>query len=334
MDKDKKGPLLQISELAVHYPIRNKSGFGSRPLKAVDGVSLTIQAGECLGLVGESGCGKSTLAQAVLGLVPITKGTIYLNGGDVVATRKKNRMAQARSVQMVFQDPFASLNPRQTIYQTLSNPLKLHGVKDKAQRDARVVEMLSKVGLKPELSDRYAHEFSGGQRQRICIARALILNPKLVICDEPVSALDVSIRAQIINLLLDLKDDLGIALLMISHDLGVVEHMSDRIAVMYLGHIVEEGNWKSIFTSPSHPYTNALIAAIPDPLKPTSLETRMTGETPSALTPPAGCPFHPRCKESPGEICRKNKIPEFVQVGNDHQARCHLLSQPGSRSDI
>ncbi len=323
--KDKNESLLKIDDLAVYYSIKNKSGFGSRPLKAVDGVSLNLKAGECLGLVGESGCGKSTLAQAILGLVPITRGQICLNGEDVATTMKKDRKAQARSVQMVFQDPFASLNPRQTIHQTLSGPLKLHGVKDKAQRDSRVNEMLLKVGLKPELSDRYAHEFSGGQRQRICIARALILKPKLVICDEPVSALDVSIRAQIINLLLDLKDDLGIALLMISHDLGVVEHMSDRIAVMYLGHIVEEGNWKSIFTIPSHPYTNALIAAIPDPLKPASLETRMTGETPSALKPPSGCPFHTRCKETLGPICQEKNIPQFTQVDEDHKARCHLL---------
>jgi len=319
--------LLQINELAVHYPIRNKSGFGSRPLKAVDGVSLNIKKGECLGLVGESGCGKSTLAQAILGLVPITRGDILLDGKDVVTTMKKDRMAQARAVQMVFQDPFASLNPRQTIYQTLSGPLKLHGVTDKTKRDALVNEMLEKVGLQPELANRYAHEFSGGQRQRICIARALILNPKLVICDEPVSALDVSIRAQIINLLLDLKDDLGIALLMISHDLSVVEHMSDRIAVMYLGHIVEQGNWRSIFTRPSHPYTNALIAAIPDPLQPASFKTRMKGETPSALTPPSGCPFHPRCQKFTGAVCQKNKLPEFTQISTDHQARCHLLQK-------
>lgn len=326
MNNDKSSPLLQIRNLAVYYPIKNKSGFGSQPLKAVDGVNLEIRTGECLGLVGESGCGKSTLAQAILGLVPITRGNIYLNGRDIVTTIKQDRLTQARAVQMVFQDPFASLNPRQTIYQILSGPLKLHGVKDRAQRDLRVSEMLSKVGLTPELSNRYAHEFSGGQRQRICIARALILKPKLVICDEPVSALDVSIRAQIINLLLDLKDDLGIALLMISHDLGVVEHMSDRIAVMYLGHIVEEGYWKSIFTKTSHPYTKALIAAIPDPLKPTSLTSRMTGETPSALNPPLGCPFHTRCKETLGAICRENKIPQFTQMEKDHQARCHLLN--------
>ncbi len=325
MKKD-QDPLLRVENLAVHYAVKNRSGFGSCPLKAVDGIDLSLCAGQCLGLVGESGCGKSTLAQAIMGLVPITRGCIVLDGIDVATARQADRKVRARCVQMVFQDPFASLNPRMTVHQTLALPLTLHGVSDQDECEARVAEMLAKVGLKPEQGRRYPHEFSGGQRQRICIARALILNPKLVICDEPVSALDVSIRAQIINLLLDLKDELNIALVMISHDLGVVEHMSDRIAVMYLGHIVEEGDWRSIFTRPSHPYTRALIDAIPDPMNPTSLSIRMTGETPSALKPPSGCPFHPRCRESLGDRCRENGIPMFTRIGDDHRARCHLLN--------
>ena len=233
-----------------------------KTLKAVDGVSLDVKPGECLGLVGESGCGKSTLALAIMGLVPPTHGGIALDGQAISG---RDRMATARTVQMVFQDPYASLNPRQTVRRTLADPLRLHGVTDRSEVDQRVADMMAKVGLRPDHADRYPHEFSGGQRQRIGIARALILRPKLVICDEPVSALDVSIRAQIINLLLDLKEEMGLSYIMISHDLGVVEHVSDRVAVMYLGRIVEQGGWQEIFEDPRHPYTRALIAAIPDP---------------------------------------------------------------------
>ena len=221
-----------------------------------------MRPGECLGLVGESGCGKSTLALAIMGLLRPTRGRITLDGQALSA---RDRLETARTVQMVFQDPYASLNPRQTVRRTLADPLRLHGVTDKTEVEHRVMDMLAKVGLRPEHADRYPHEFSGGQRQRIGIARALILQPKLVICDEPVSALDVSIRAQIINLLLELKDEMGLAYIMISHDLGVVEHVSDRVAVMYLGRIVEQGGWQEIFENPRHPYTRALIAAIPDP---------------------------------------------------------------------
>ncbi len=318
--------VLRIDNLQVHYAVPKAKGFGKRALKAVDDVSLSIRAGECLGLVGESGCGKSTIAQAVLGLVPISGGSISLGGHDVATTIRNNRMMQARLAQMVFQDPFSSLNPRQTIRQILGGPLALHDIGEADQRNDRVIDMLRKVGLKAEAADRRPHEFSGGQRQRLCIARALIVEPKLVICDEPVSALDVSIRAQIINLLLELKGELGIALLMISHDLGVVEHMSDRIAVMYLGRIVEEGGWREIFTAPSHPYTQALISAIPDPMKPDTASRRMTGEAPSALDPPQGCAFHPRCT-TVFAPCRSGQAPAFTRITADHQARCHLLSE-------
>lgn len=321
---------LAIRDLQVHYSIRE--GFRKKTLKAVNGLDLTIQAGECLGLVGESGCGKSTLAGAIMGLVPITAGSVHVAGQDVPTAVKNNPLSQARNVQMVFQDPFASLNPRRSVRDALAAPLRLHGMKDRAEIETRVVDMLAKVGMKPEAADRKPHEFSGGQRQRICIARALIVEPKLLVCDEPVSALDVSIRAQIINLLLELKDELGIALLMISHDLGVVEHMSDRIAVMYLGRIVEEGVWSDIFTNPLHPYTQALIASIPDPLAPATRQRRMQGEAPSPLNPPPGCAFNPRCP-SVFDACRQGDIPSFSSVGTNnggdhlHRARCHLLEQ-------
>ena len=315
---------LDVRDLCVHYPVRE--GFRRKLLKAVNGITINIRAGECLGLVGESGCGKSTLAQAIMGLVPITSGSIRVAGRDVTEAVRRDPLGQARNVQMIFQDPFASLNPRQTVRQALAGPLRLHGMKNRDEIEARVIDMLERVGMKAGAADRRPHEFSGGQRQRICIARALIVRPKLLVCDEPVSALDVSIRAQIINLLLQLKDELGIALLMISHDLGVVEHMSDRIAVMYLGRIVEEGIWSDIFTAPAHPYTQALIAAIPDPVAQMEPLLRMKGEAPSALRPPPGCAFHPRCPVA-FDACRLGDIPDFTPFAPAHRARCHLLRQ-------
>ncbi len=314
--------VLRLEQLKVHYPVRLGHGFRQGALKAVDGVDMTIKRGECLGLVGESGCGKSSLAQAVMGLVPVTSGRIELTGRE---DWSDDMLARSRTVQMVFQDPFSSLNPRQTIGQSLAGPLKLHGITSRSERADRVAEMLRKVGLNTDAAGRHPHEFSGGQRQRICIARALIVDPKLVVCDEPVSALDVSIRAQIINLLLELKDELGVALLMISHDLGVVEHMSDRIAVMYLGKIVEEGGWRDIFAAPAHPYTRTLIASIPDPAQPEHRWERLQGETPSALNPPPGCAFHPRCPRAFGP-CAQGAAPDFTTLTEGHRARCHLLT--------
>lgn len=324
--EDNKADVLSIKDLRVHYTVRD--GFHKKALKAVNGIDLNIKAGECLGLVGESGCGKSTLAAAIMGLVPLTSGTILIDGQDSQSLSVQDPLAQARNVQMVFQDPFASLNPRRSVRDTLSAPLRLHGIKDKHEIEKRIIDILDKVGMKADAADRWPHEFSGGQRQRLCIARALIVQPKLLVCDEPISALDVSIRAQIINLLLDLKDELGISLLMISHDLGVVEHMSDRIAVMYLGRIVEEGIWSDIFTNPLHPYTQALIAAIPDPLAPSDRHNRITGEAPSPLNPPAGCAFNPRCQYA-FDACRIGDIPPFFTPNNllPHRARCLLLDQ-------
>ncbi|MBN9089416.1 MAG: ATP-binding cassette domain-containing protein [Reyranella sp.] len=318
--------LLQLDDLAVHFKVGSTFAGGIHTLKAVDGVTIDVKPGECLGLVGESGCGKSTLALAIMGLIPPTRGHVALDGRDL---SERERLETARTVQMVFQDPYASLNPRQTVRRTLADPLRIHGVTDKAEVEARVADMLARVGLRPEHADRYPHEFSGGQRQRIGIARALILKPKLVICDEPVSALDVSIRAQIINLLLELKDELGLAYIMISHDLGVVEHVSDRVAVMYLGRIVEQGGWQEIFEDPRHPYTRALIAAIPDPFQRAAVPARAKakGEIASALAPPPGCHFHPRCPLK-ADIC-VSQDPPLEAIAAGHRAACHFRDRSG-----
>ncbi len=311
-------PILKVEDLAVHFPTRGGLLGGRRSLKAVDGVDLDLKPGECLGLVGESGCGKSTLALTILGLQAPTRGHITLDGHKVGAGM--DRMERARIAQMVFQDPYSSLNPRQTVRASLTAPLRLHGVTNRGEIDDRVTGMLRQVGLRPDQAERYPHEFSGGQRQRIGIARALILQPKIVVLDEPVSALDVSIRAQIINLLLELKERLGLSYLMISHDLGVVEHMSDRVAVMYLGRIVETGPWEAIFTQPRHPYTRGLIAAIPDPFR-RSPAIKISGEIPNPLDPPSGCSFHPRCPFC-RDICRAPSVPVLEDVGEDHAVRC------------
>jgi oligopeptide/dipeptide ABC transporter ATP-binding protein len=322
-------PLLSLDDLAVHFKVGNALAGGIKTLKAVDGVTLDVKPGECLGLVGESGCGKSTLALAIMGLLPPTRGTMNVDDQQISGATPPDRMKMARTVQMVFQDPYASLNPRQTVRRTLADPLRLHGITDKAEVEARVIDMMAKVGLRPEQADRYPHEFSGGQRQRIGIARALILKPKLVLCDEPVSALDVSIRAQIINLLLELKDEMGLAYIMISHDLGVVEHVSDRVAVMYLGRIVEQGGWQEIFENPRHPYTRALIAAIPDPFHRAAItaDAKARGEIASALNPPPGCHFNPRCPLK-ADICVA-EIPSFDEVSPGHRAACHFRDRVG-----
>jgi peptide/nickel transport system ATP-binding protein len=317
--------LLSVRDLAVDYTIGGHFfgfGGGARVLHAVSGVNLTLRAGECLGLVGESGCGKSTVALAIVGLVPATRGAISVDGMEIGAHAAIDRLRLARTVQMVFQDPYASLNPRQTVRRTLGDPLRLHGVTNAGEVEDRVADMMRRVGLSADQADRYPHEFSGGQRQRIGIARALILRPKLVICDEPVSALDVSIRAQIINLLLELKESLGLSYIMISHDLGVVEHMSDRVAVMYFGKIVETGDWRTIFEHPQHPYTRGLIAAIPDVFAPAAAAAdKVHGEIPNPFAPPAGCAFHPRCPIATGE-CRVAPGPELRRLETGHEVSC------------
>jgi peptide/nickel transport system ATP-binding protein len=318
-----EGTLLSVEDLAVQFNVGGRLFSRSRVLHAVNGVNLTVRAGECLGLVGESGCGKSTVALAILGLVPAARGAITLDG-MTIGVGAVDRRRLARTVQMVFQDPYASLNPRQTVRRTLAAPLRLHGVTNEGEVEDRVADMMARVGLTPDHANRYPHEFSGGQRQRIGIARALILRPRLVICDEPVSALDVSIRAQIINLLLELKESLGLSYIMISHDLGVVEHMSDRVAVMYFGKIVETGDWRAIFERPGHPYTRGLIAAIPDPFAPAgAAANKVRGEIPSPFDPPSGCAFHPRCPIVVDK-CRVAPGPELRRLADAHEASCWL----------
>jgi len=304
---DEVSPLLKLDDVAVHFPMGG-GWFGGqqRMLRAVDGVTLDVKPGECLGLVGESGCGKSTLALSILGLVSPVRGSITLDGKPVVAAgRSDDRSALARTVQMVFQDPYASLNPRQTVRRTLSDPLRLHGITNPSEVADRVAEMMARVGLRPEHYGRYPHMFSGGQRQRVAIARALMLQSPVVVADEPVSALDVSIQAQVLNLLLELQDEMGVAYVFISHDLGVVRHLADEVLVMYLGRPVEHGPRDALFEHPCHPYTRALLAAMPR-LDPAHRLERvpLAGELPSPLDPPSGCAFHTRCPLATGE-CRQ-----------------------------
>jgi oligopeptide/dipeptide ABC transporter ATP-binding protein len=290
-------PLLEIEGLVRHFAAR-RSVFG-RPtatVKAVDGVDLTLQAGQTLALVGESGCGKSTVGRLILRLIEPTAGRLRFDGRDVLALNEKQLRAYRREVQIVFQDPYASLNPRMTVQQLLAEPLALHGIVPPARRNDRVAELLALVGLDPRFAPRYPHEFSGGQRQRIAIARALAVEPKLIVCDEPVSALDVSVRSQILNLLTDLQQRLALTYVFISHDLSVVKHIANRVAVMYLGRIVELAAADELFANPRHPYTRALFSAIPVP-RPHARRQRqiLDGDVPSPLSPPSGCHLHPRC---------------------------------------
>ena len=310
-------PILAVEDLHVRFPVAGGLLGHKRTLHAVSGVDLAVQPGQCLSLVGESGCGKSTTALAIMGLQPPSAGAITVEGMPVYGQGAPDRLARARLAQIVFQDPFSTLNPRETVHRALSQPLMLHGVRNKAERAERVATALRQVGLLPEHAARYPHEFSGGQRQRIGIARALILGPRLIVLDEPVSALDVSIRAQIINLLMDLQQNLGLSYLMISHDLGVVEHVSDRVAVMFAGQIVEEGGWREVFTTPAHPYTRRLIETIPNP-------ARLTGDAgaalPSAPEPPPGTRFWPPIDERP-DISRPPEPSTLVNISDDHRVR-------------
>jgi peptide/nickel transport system ATP-binding protein len=313
-------PILDIRDLHVHFPVGGRYlSRQKRTLHAVAGIDLALAEGECLSIVGESGCGKSTTALAVMGLQEPTSGEILFEGRSIIGENAPSRMDRARIAQMVFQDPYASLNPRQTVRRSLAAPLHLHGTTAKSEIDDRIADILRKVDLRPEHAARFPHEFSGGQRQRIGIARALILNPRILMLDEPVSALDVSVRAQIINLLLDLQQDLSLSFVMISHDLGVVEHMSDRVAVMYFGQIVEIGPWDAIFANPTHPYTRKLIATIPDPdavLNPDreTLKQRV-------LTPPQGHRFHPQSVGRP-DVYAPPEPSALIDIGGGHFVRC------------
>ncbi|MBI2518547.1 MAG: ATP-binding cassette domain-containing protein [Opitutae bacterium] len=323
-------PLLQLNNVQTHFPV--ESGFlfkkPAGTVKAVDGVSLTVRRGEVLGLVGESGCGKSTLARTIMQLVPTTGGSVVLGGKNLTTATAAEIQAARRGMQMVFQDPFASLNPRFNVYATLAEPLVVHGVVPHDRVKARVAELMQLVGLAPRLVRKYPHEFSGGQRQRIAIARALALEPQLIIADEPVSALDVSIQAQILNLLAQLCRQMNLAMLFIAHDLSVVKHISDRIAVMYLGKIVELGPASDVIERPRHPYTRALVSAIPTPDPDAERQRQrlvLPGDPPSPLNPPAGCAFHPRCPFAQ-EKCRA-AIPPLAPAGPDREAACVRLDE-------
>lgn len=317
--------LLEITDLKVHFPVRTgRFGGGKDVVKAVDGVSLTINANETLAVVGESGCGKTTIGNAVLGLAPVTAGRITFEGRDLSALTASERRHVWREMQVVFQDPVSALNPRRTIAQSIAEPLVIHD-HPKAQIAARVDELMGLVGLNSDQRDRRPGALSGGQRQRVVIARALALNPKLVICDEPVSALDVSIQSQILNLLMRLQRELGLSYLFIAHDLSVVRHIADRVAVMYLGLVVEEGPAAQVFANPVHPYTEALLSAIPVP-DPTLRGKRkgivLQGDLPSPLDPPKGCPFVTRCPLAE-ETC-KDARPPLVEVSPAHHIRCRV----------
>jgi oligopeptide/dipeptide ABC transporter ATP-binding protein len=319
--------LLEVENLVKHF-VADRSVFG-RPtafIKAVDGVSFSVDAGKTLALVGESGCGKSTLSRLVLRLIEPDAGRIRFEGRDLLALNANELRAFRRDAQIIFQDPYASLNPRMTVSQILTEPLALHDLVPPSGRRERVEELLRLVGLEPRFARRYPHEFSGGQRQRIAIARALAVEPKLVICDEPVSALDVSIRSQILNLLRDLQDRLGLAYIFVSHDLAVVKHIADRVAVMNLGGIVETADAQALFASPRHPYSRALLSAIPVP-KPRAKRSRIVlqGEMPSALDPPPGCRFHTRCPYVI-ERCRIEP-PQLLADASGHLTACHRTAE-------
>ena len=318
--------LLEIRDLVKHFPIKSGVIIDREVgrVRAVDGVTLTVKEGETLGLVGESGCGKSTLCRTVLQLIPPTSGSVRFEGQELVGKRGRALRPLRREMQMIFQDPYASLNPRQRVGEIIGTPLRIHGLASGDGLKRQVNELLERVGLGPEHYNRFPHEFSGGQRQRIGIARALALRPKLIVADEPVSALDVSIQAQIINLLEDLQDDFKLTYIFVAHDLGVIRHVSDRIAVMYLGKIVEVGPAEEVYSNPIHPYTLTLLSALPIP-DPKANAARHPivpeGDLPSPANPPQACRFHTRCPYAT-EICSQEE-PALLHYGNDHWAACH-----------
>ena len=316
--------LLEVHDLKKHFPI--KGGVFSKTIGhvyAVDGVSFTLQSGETLGLVGESGCGKSTTGRTILRLIEPTQGSVKFEGQEITHLDKGDMRALRREMQIIFQDPYASLNPRMTVGSIIGEPLEIHKIARGSEKEDQVASLLEKVGLRAEDMRKYPHEFSGGQRQRIGIARALGLNPKLIVCDEPVSALDVSIQAQVINLLEDLQEEFGLSYLFIAHNLNVVEHISDRVAVMYLGKIVELTTDTELYANPQHPYTEALLSAVPVP-DPTAEKRRiiLQGDVPSPINPPSGCHFHTRCPYKE-KICEE-EVPEFKDIGGGHWVACHL----------
>ena len=329
-EQNVRKPLLKVEHLSKEFPAEAgmiAGRFSKRVVSAVKDVSFEIYPGETFGLVGESGCGKSTTGRSIMRLTKPTEGSVFFDGHDVAKMSNRELKDMRRNMQFIFQDPQASLNPRMTIGEIISEPMTIHNVGTKEERIDRVRELLDVVGLNPEHINRYPHEFSGGQRQRIGIARAFALRPKLIICDEPVSALDVSIQAQVLNLLKDLQDKFGTAYLFIAHDLSVVQHISDRVAVMYLGKIVEISDWKTLYTEPHHPYTQSLLSAVPVP-DPDVQKTRkriiLPGDPPSPIDPPGGCRFHTRCPIAK-EICG-NEEPKLCEVRPGHFCACHYAT--------
>ena len=319
--------LLRVEDLKIYYPVAG-SGFGKKEfVKAVDGVTFEVKKGEVFGIVGESGCGKSTLGRGVCKLENLTSGHVYLDGEDITEYNDRRMRSIRKKVQMVFQDPYASLNPRMSVFDIIAEPLLGHHLyQDKADLEKKVLDLLHRVGLDDYHANRYPHEFSGGQRQRIGIARALAVEPSLIIADEPVSALDVSIQAQVLNLLNELKHDLDLTYIFVAHDLSVVEYISDRVGVMYLGNFVEVGEKEKIYSNPMHPYTQALLSAVPVP-DPTAKRERilLEGSIPSAHKPPTGCKFHTRCPKC--MECCKTQAPERYEVDDGHYVYCHLYDK-------
>jgi len=321
----KQSKLLEVKDLKMYFSVKSDGLFQpKKQLKAVDGVSFTIYQGETLGLVGESGCGKSTTGKLIVKILHPTDGQIFFKGKDIVSISKKEFREMRKEIQMIFQDPYSSLDPRRSNGKTIGEPLEVNKIKGNTRE--KVLAIMKEVGLRKEFYDRYPHEFSGGQRQRVGIARALALNPKLIVCDEPVSALDVSIQAQILNLMKELQKAHRLTYLFISHDLSVVKHISDRIAVMYLGGIVELAGKKELFDHPLHPYTKALLESVPvpDPEK-RKEQGKLKGDVPSPIDPPEGCTFHTRCNQCM-DICKKD-VPEFKEIEKNHFVKCFLYNR-------
>ncbi|ADL12174.1 ABC transporter ATP-binding protein [Acetohalobium arabaticum] len=323
IDKQQDDNILKVKDLVKYFTVTSGIFSEEDSVKAVNGISFNVKRGETLGIVGESGCGKSTAGRTILKLLEPTEGKVIFNGKNIYEMTDEELRRLRRNMQIIFQDPFASLNPRMKVGELIKEPLRVHGIESKKERINKVKDIIEVVGLNESHLNKYPHEFSGGQRQRICIARALILNPKFIVCDEVVSALDVSIQSQIINLLKDLQDQFGLTYIFISHDLSVVKHISDRIAVMYLGEIVELASIDELFNNPVHPYTKALLSAIPVPDPEVNKERIiLEGDVPSSRNMPSGCSFHTRCPYNE-EICSLEK-PKLKEKGNEHFVSCHL----------